>query len=86
MAPDEVVVVEALVEVDVVVCVEVPAADDVLPPLAVVRPTGVTSVADWFQHTHVSQSVVAWPGQAMGSKFTTGLSPNTSLCAMMSKW
>lgn len=51
----------------------------------VVSPSGVSSVAVCPWQTHCSQSVVAWPGQATGSNSTTGLSPNTSLCAMMSK-
>lgn len=49
-------------------------------------PAGVSSVAVCPKQTHVSQSVVAWPGQATGSNCTIGLSPKTSLWAMMSKW
>jgi len=37
-------------------------------------------------HWHWLKSDVAVLGQATDSKFTTGLSPKTSFCAIMSKW
>lgn len=50
------------------------------------RPTGVVSVSCIPTQRQVSQSEVAWPGQATGSKSTTTLSPKISFCAIMSKW
>lgn len=39
--------------------------------------TGVVSVSCIPLHSQVPQSATAWPGQAIGSKSTTTLSPNT---------